>query len=493
MSNQSPDTGVHEQLARAVISGLLPDRAHEQAEKLLTRLETPVRIALLGMPQSGKSTILNLLIGETVMREEYRFPTCQFVHGRIAQAICTLPDGSKTALEGVDPKAIAALSPAFVEIRLPLPSLKKISVLEVVAPADPNALHRASQWASKRCDIAIWCTGGFNADEQRIWSQMPDALKDHALLLLTRFDLLQAQGIFDDVRATVKTAAVGEFNKIIPIAGPAALAARGEDGNVNKVALRDSGGMALISAVLKQFDAGRRTALDLAEVLLLQNEDTLQNLDEVLALGEEQEDYGATQAVVAAPAEPEPETEPEPEDEPLTVADTSSPEPVKAAKPAPAPARPRPTPASPKISAAEAEKVNVGIARLRDIAARRAEEGLQAPAVAEVLPDTRAAYEHVIAQLEERTSALAGEVESLGDGAPSAIIKQAVDDLNWLCDYLNSNGDDADPALLRARDTAFDAADLVQLMQMEKRDSAAIEALSLMLQVKRELQADLAA
>ena len=38
-----------------------------------------------------------------------------------------------------------------------------------------------------------------------------------------------------------------------------------------------------------------------------------------------------------------------------------------------------------------------------------------------------------------------------------------------------------------------DAADLIQLMQMEKRDSAAIEALSLVLQVKRELQADLAA
>ena len=66
-------------------------------------------------------------------------------------------------------------------------------------------------------------------------------------------------------------------------------------------------------------------------------------------------------------------------------------------------------------------------------------------------------------------------------------------DMQWLCDYLNDHGDPHDEPLLRARDTAFDAADLVLLMQMEKRDSAALEAVSLMLQVKRELQADLAA
>ena len=43
------------------------------------------------------------------------------------------------------------------------------------------------------------------------------------------------------------------------------------------------------------------------------------------------------------------------------------------------------------------------------------------------------------------------------------------------------------------RDAAYDAADMVQLMQMEKSDSAAVEAVALMLQMKRELQANLAA
>lgn len=291
---------------------------------------------------------------------------------------------------------------------------------------------------------------------------------------------------------------------MIPIAARDAIAARADDGSVDKERFRQSGGTALISAILKQVDAGRRSALDLAEVLLLQNEDALKNLDEVLAVGEEQEDYGDFAEPEEAPevaATPEPmenDAGEDPEDDVFSVGDddAETPAPVAFAKhPAPtmSPLRKREVTAEPRLSGQDAARVNVGIARLRDIAARRAEEGLQAPPATEVMPATREAYAHAVATLEENAASLAEQLEELGDKAPSAVINQALQDLNWLCDYLASHGDDADPALERARETAFDAADLVQLMQMEKRDSAAIEALSLLLQVKRELQADLAA
>ncbi|SFS22222.1 hypothetical protein [Yoonia litorea] len=503
MSNQSPDSRVHEKLARAVISGLLPDRVHEQAERLLNRLETPVRLGLMGMPQSGKSTILNLLVGREVLDQSVRLPTLELLYGEKEQAICTLPDGTKSTLNGVSPNAIAALSPVFVQLYMPLPALKKISVLEVVAPADPNALHRASQWAAKRCDIALWCTGGFLADEQRVWSQMPDTIKDHALLMVTRLDRLRAQGTVDDVMATVQVAATGEFNKILPIATTDAIAARGPDGSVDKDMLRESGGMALISAVLKQVDQGKRSALDMAEVLLLQNEDALADLDTLILsddqmpdaslseVGDENDESlsladnaGALEAFAASEDD---------EDDALVEDHLADDDDLDAEDIAPPQARRRENASQALLEQAESERVSVGIARLKGIAARRAEEGMQPAPQVELQPATRDAYKTVVAHVAERANDLAGQIEDMGEKAPAAAIDHAVTDLNWLCDYLNDHGDDGDAALQRARDAAFDAADLVQLMQMEKRDSAAVEALSLLLQLKRELEADLAA
>lgn len=73
------------------------------------------------------------------------------------------------------------------------------------------------------------------------------------------------------------------------------------------------------------------------------------------------------------------------------------------------------------------------------------------------------------------------------------IMAQTVEQFLWLCDYLSCNDSDSDPLLQNVRATVLDAADLAQLMQMERRDSAAIEAVSLLLQVKREMQYQIAA
>ena len=485
MSNQSLAKRVQEDLMRAVQSGLLPDSAHAQAEKLLERLEQPVRLAVLGMPGSGKSTLLNLLVGDEVIPDGVRLPTLHLSYGAEEQAICTLPDGSKKTFPTANAQAISALSPVYVEMTLPLPALKKISVLEVVAPDDPNAIHRASQWAAKRSDVALWCTGGFSETEQRIWGQMPDEIKDHAFLMITKMELLQSQGIFDEVRAAVQSTATGEFNKILPIGTVKAINARQPDGSVDKNMMRESGGLALISAVLKQVEQGQRSTVDMADVLLLQNADALKDVDAVLA---------AAPAPQPTPTPPQPTPTPPPPAPDMAA--PAAPQPPVAPRPkAKTPPMPKPAPRpAPDAGAGEdADGVTAGIAKLRTIAARRAEEMVAPPAPPTLQPATRNAYSHVIEFLQDRAQELGEKLDDMGEEAPANVIADVVEHIQWLCDYLNDNGDDTDASLQRARDTAFDAADLVQLMQMEKRDSAALEAVSLMLQLKRELQADLAA
>lgn len=447
MSNQSRGNKVQDDLTRAVAANCLPDDVQQRAEKLLERLQQPVRLALMGMPGSGKSTLLNLLVGTNVVPTGVRLPTLQLVYGPTEQTMCTLPDGTKQTLPHTDAAQIADLSPVFVEMQMPLPALGKISVLEVVAPADPAAVHRASQWAAKRCDIALWCTQGFGETEQNIWAQMPDLIKDHAFLMVTKADFLKTNGLMDATIAAVRGAASDEFNQILPISTTEAVAARQPDGSVNKDQMRSSGGLALISAVLKHVELGRQNSVDMAEVLLLQHAELLESIKETA------EPPTKTESVAPIDAAPQKASEP-------IVAQIETP-----ATPVTAP--------EPAVAAAPEQPAAQNIVTLR--------------------PATREAYEHVLEYIIDQSRALIDLAEKLGDAAPSQIMAKTVEHVQWLSDYLNEHGDDADPALVRARDTAMDAADLVQLMQMEKRDSAAVEALSLMIQIKHELQADLAA
>jgi hypothetical protein len=492
MSNQSLGNRVQSELKQAVDSGLLPDSDHQKAEMLLDRLQKPVRLALLGMPGSGKSRLLNLLVGDDVIPEGLHLPTLQLVYGEPPKSVCTLPDGSKEQFDSVDSDMIAGLSPVFVEMQMPLPALRKISLLEVVAPSDTNAIHRASQWASKRSDVALWCTRGFTEPEQRIWATMPDLIKDHAFCMVTHADFLKSQGLYEAAVGAISATAGDDFNAVLAIATNQALSARLADGTVDKEIMRESGGSALISAVLKQVERGRQSAVDQADVLLHQYADLLTSVKDVPVL---------------------PEVNPAPEP-------TAQPEPVIAKEPA-APVMPPEKAQAPKEGAPSEIKpaTRDAISRLREIAARKnvsrdlafdeAAKPAQTPApepevaapadvvvetAAEPLqPATRGAYEHIVAYLEERGAELATVLEDQGEDGPAEVMTMAVDQIQWLCDYLNDNGDAADLSLQRTRDTAYDAADMVQLMQMEKQGSAALEAISLMLQIKRELQADLAA
>ena len=503
MSNQSLGNRVQAELKQAVESGLLPDSMQENAEKLLIRLQKPVRLALLGLPGSGKSTLMNLLVGEQVIPPGVRLPSLQLLYGGTKKSVCTLPDGSKTVLDGVDVMEIEALSPVFVEIHMPLPALAKISILEVVAPNDPTAVHRASQWAVKRCDVALWCTRGFNQSEQQIWSAMPDLIKDHALCMITRADLLRAEGLFEATVGAVNSAATDEFKQILPIGTTEAIAARRADGTVNKEVMRESGGTALMSAILKQVDLGRQSAVDMADVLLHQNADRLAALSEKPQAAVTEENQAEPEAIESTASEDHVTGEQKPEQtskEPEFVMPVVSAEPAPRTDARDAISRLREIAAKKRVSRdasfeAEAESGADEVKVAPEPEAEAIPEPVTAPveSAESLSPATRDAYAHVISYIEENGAGMSSAIKGDSEAGRADVIALAVEHIQWLCDYLNENGDAADASLQRTRDSAYDAADLVQLMEMEKRDSAALEAVSLMLQIKRELQADLAA
>lgn len=510
MSVKAAAEQTHQDLKKALAAGKFPASVSDKAVKLLDRLKQPVRLSIMGLPGSGKTTVANLLLNKIVVPDGVNLPTTQFVHGESPTAICTLPDGRREAVPGADPHDIAALEPMFVEFHLPLAALGRISVLEVSASDNPRDQHRALLWAAKRTDMALWCTQTFSSIEQALWDTMPDAVKDHAFMLVTRADQVAQSGNLDQLLDEIRFASSHQFNKIMPIATPDAIASRRADGTVDKPLMQKSGGLTLISSILRQVDQGLQSTIDQAELMLHQYRDAAPNPDAARVV----EDAPKPRVVSELLTDTAPEAVPS-EAAPVVTVETSKPVATGTSRPVAVEAVEEPDPL---------QQDDAFIMRTRPIAVTRpivneAEPAPTAPApVAEVAtpepvkkprigfmpkaksaaeaprakPETCAAYAEAIAYLTQQGRELTHRIAS-GDEIESDDLMQAsADNIMWLSDHLDEVNVKGDPVLEKGRTRALDATELVQLMQFESNDDAGIEALSLVVQLKRDLQADIA-
>ncbi len=519
----------YDNLKSALAKGKFPANVADTAVKICHRLKEPVRVAVLGLPGSGKSTLVNLLLNQIVVPEGVKLPTAQFLKGETAQAICTLPDGTSRVVSGADAHEIASLEPMFVEMYLPLPALGRISVLEVVAPADAKDQQRAMHWAAKRSDMAILCTHEFTSIEQALWGSLPDQIKDHAFMLVTCADQLAQAGRLDQMLEELRFGSGHEFNKIMPIATTDAIAARRADGSVDKPLMQKSGGLTLISTILRHVDQGLRATVDQADLLLHKFRDAEPNAD--LA------------RMIEMPASPRPISKPIPKTAEVEAAEAQealdaaaspvvevvSSKPVvneedsrpaasrseilsadafvlrgKSRLEAPAPA-PEPEPAAAEVPANDAPKAieeapqRVGrpvapVAAPQPDAAKKPRTGFMPKAktsktILRAKPETCEAYEAAITYLTEQGRALTARMEDLSS---DDLVEASSDNIMWLSDHLEAVPVSDDPILEKGRTRALDASELVQLMQFENNEDAGLEALTLMVQLKRDMEAAVA-
>ncbi|MGR3661842.1 MAG: hypothetical protein ACU0CA_11760 [Paracoccaceae bacterium] len=240
----------------------LPDQALKSGTRLLERIGAPVRIILLGLPGSGKSELLNFLAGTRIVPPNTKFPTLELIFGQNSRTTLTGQDGATTDHSGIAVDQIKKSKPVFVKIETNLPILKNTSFLEVVTGASPKDQAAAIDWAVRRADMVIWCSQGFSEVEQTLWSRVPDNLKDHSFFVLNRADTLTAEGLFADRIAALQTIVADEFYSLIPIATLRAIAASQNPDGPDEALLKDSGGKALLSAISKQVNMGRRADAD---------------------------------------------------------------------------------------------------------------------------------------------------------------------------------------------------------------------------------------
>jgi hypothetical protein len=258
---------VRARVERVLSDANLPANVRGYGEKLLRRFGEPVRVAILGLPGSGKTQLLNMLLGRCLLPAGSQLPAMEIVAGaswrtRIARGDATTCTFEHVVLEG--PELAEA---KMITLEAPLGILDSISLYEAGAEASIESQRQALEFGAKRAEILVWCTQEFTEIERRRWRLVPDALKDHAFLAVTKADELQRDGVLSQRLASMNAALAEEFCGVFPVATLRALAALDGERS-DQAAFAASGGRALRNAVLKHVEQGRRADLDNALLFL---------------------------------------------------------------------------------------------------------------------------------------------------------------------------------------------------------------------------------
>lgn len=400
----------------------LPARAVAAGRQLLQRLISPIRVVVLGQPGTGKSALVNLIAGDRLLPDNARLPTVEICLGPEPRVSLVDRDGGEMP---ITPGALARVgrdAAALVRIEAPLPILSTLTLIEVAAHGTAEDERASILWAAERADVVIWCSQEFTAAEQWLWSAMPENLKDHAFLVLTKADLLIRSGEFATRLAELQEIAAEEFHSLVPVATLQGLDALHAPGGTDRAALTSSGADGLVTALLRHVEQGRRADLDAALLFIARFG--------VEAVPEAAEPPPAARPVLAAV--PSPADVPPPADA------------------APAPDRPRTAP-RPQIP-----------------------RPVSVPAPPEDVVQAAELLQRCGASLASRATGGAAAEEILEGCAQAA---QAVADLL----------ETAPDRLGSLRDEAMDVADKLILLGLERSEGAAADAVTLLLQFRRDL------
>ena len=161
---------------------------------------------------------MNLIAGHRVVPADVKFPS--FELSGSSEIRCYVTGVDEVEVETAWPVATDFdwSSSTMVRLEHPLPSLGNIALIEVVTDGTDEDLALAVEWAAGRTDIALWCTQEFGPAEQAAWKAVPDALKDHSFLVVTKADLLVAAGMLVEQISVLTEMVADDFHSFFPVA-----------------------------------------------------------------------------------------------------------------------------------------------------------------------------------------------------------------------------------------------------------------------------------
>ncbi|MCR8725024.1 hypothetical protein [Frigidibacter sp. ROC022] len=417
----APDSpeAIRERLRRLLDDGGLRATVAEAGAALRDRIDAAVRVTVFGLPQSGKTRIINLLLGRDLLPPGIELPTTALARGESDISRATLPDGSQKRWRGAPFHKIALLNPALVEIFATDAALTDLTLMRIAADDTAADQQAAMNWAARQTDIALWCSRAFTSEEAALWASAPEGLRHNSYLVMTRAEAPLAPAV--DF--------LGSFT-IAP----------GEDGA--------AGARTLLAELQRRSDAGRRAYLDHALLFLNRYAPA---------------SAGRTPARAPAPAAEAPEQTAR-SDAPANRAAAPSDSAAAPARPSrssapPAGQKPYPKPTSKPLPSAGKGPV----------------------------PDLSQVCNTAVALLRDRARDLSKALPSYGPKPAPKVFGHCMETMEALVERVSSAG------VPDLSDLVLDTADAIVLLQGEGGVAQAADSVTLLLQLRRDLETRIAA
>ncbi|EYD75443.1 hypothetical protein Rumeso_03013 [Rubellimicrobium mesophilum DSM 19309] len=241
----------------------------EQLDRLSTSARARPRIALMGEFSSGKSTLLNLLIGEALLPTKVtatELPPVWFSHGE-PRAWWVGKDGGEHPLDFGSFQSVP-MSARYVRVTTPSPMLERCDIVDTPGISDPNLEEDSWRFAVGHANFVLWCTSATQAwreTERSTWTSLPERLRANSVMVVTRSDKL-GPGDREKVKRRLSRESFGLFGGLVFLSTPDAvrgLAALTESNDPNL--WHESGGADLEERIASGLDAVRAARLDLLD------------------------------------------------------------------------------------------------------------------------------------------------------------------------------------------------------------------------------------
>ncbi|MEM9709588.1 MAG: hypothetical protein AAF871_12460 [Pseudomonadota bacterium] len=469
----------------------IPDAARANGRSLFDILSRPVRVAILGMAGSGKTAVLNMFLGERLIPQTLSSTFLEIVPGPDFMAEASYPDGRLEAADVEDLDDVVGAE--RVLIAAPNTILASLSMME--ASVDGNAADNIAS-AAKAADILLWCTTEFNAAERALWEGVEERFQDHAFLLVTKADKLARADRLADTLMELAPLEGTEFAGILPLATLQALRAL-ETEPRDPGLWQGSGADAVISTVSDHAKAGRRADLDQAELFLARYCDDFEETEDGIqarvrsrpksqAVRKRSRMTRERSTMLRRPESEIHDTEAAPRSRRIASrpsSETKSPEkaPRPVSEPAPK-AAPDPSPApAPKAEAPATEQPADSPNTLADrLGQARRTLSRSIPAT----PRPKTVIDTAIQQIAQTGTDLARITED-----PERILRLCAETTDGLQTLLDE--DESDVELDTLPESVAQSAEMMTLLLLENAPGPAADAVTLLLQLKRDFEARL--